>query len=147
MKLYHRVSRFKVRRHISRQFERRIKWALTLKPGDLINDCTMYNVKIKEIEIMRRQTGRGWYISDVYFTADNGGVCSLRYCGVESPLSREEIESNFIKSFNLNGLRRWYGGDEEAYNKRVNKLLSFVDIIKNGGHITDEFGALLEEHK
>jgi hypothetical protein len=103
MKLYHRVSRFEFLRSITKKDRDNILWALSLKPGDLINDCTGFNVVIRKIEpdIMYVNNGRGgWYICDIDFTTEPlGGSCSLMHCGIQSPRTPKEI-TNYIK--------RWY---------------------------------------
>ena len=93
MKLYKRVNRLAFLRHVPRSRQAHLKWALKLKPGEVINDCSGFNVIIREIEPQVHFTKRGWYIYDVDFTVEPfGGGCSLIHCGVEPALPVKEIE-------------------------------------------------------
>lgn len=149
-KLYHHVSRFLVRRRISRAREAVLKWALTLKPGDIINDCTSFNAKIIEIQPQIWQTGRGWYYYNFDFKVSPfGGYCSLFDCGVIPALSRDKIESNYVNwaEFQINNgvLKSWYGNDIASFEKELDILQKRIEIIKSGGHITNEHGMILKE--
>ena len=100
MKLYNRVNRLAFLRHVPRSRQKHLKWALGLKSGDIINDCSSFNVVIREIEPQIFFTKRGWYIYDVHFTTEPfGGGCSLIHCGVEPALSVEEIEHRLKKFY------------------------------------------------
>ena len=93
LKLYKRVNRLMFLRRVPKPAQKRIRWALGLKPGDLINDCSGFNVIIREIDAVIVGTKRGGYIYDVDFTTEPfGGGCSLMNCGVEPPLAPEKIE-------------------------------------------------------
>jgi hypothetical protein len=148
-KLYSHVSRLLVRRQIPRYTESRLKWALTLKPGDLINDCSSFNVRIKYSDPDYIKTGNGWYIYDFTFTLESGGSCSLIHCGVEAAPSRDKVESDWIKwaegYINSGYLEQWCGKSKALFNKQLAALNKRIDILKSGGHITDEDGCLLEE--
>jgi hypothetical protein len=91
MKLYRRVNRLAYLREVSRRHQRLIRWALGLKPGDLINDCSMFNVVVNKVTPKICYTRRGWFIYGVDFWTEIGG-CSLLSCGVEPPLTPEELE-------------------------------------------------------
>lgn len=149
-KLYSHVSRFLVRRRIPRYREARLKWGLTLKTGDLVNDCTAFNVRIRNIEPDYIQTGKGWYIYNFTLTTEpNGGSCSLIHCGVVPAPPRTKVESDWLQwaeEYITNGyLERWYGENKELLNKQLNILNNKISVLKSGGHITDEDGCLLEE--
>lgn len=151
MKLYRKFSRFEVRRHVPRWLEKKLRWALTLKPGDLINDCSGFNHPLVEIEPLIRVNGRGgWYIFDVDFTTEGGGGCSLRHCGVEPAKTREACEKRHLEFLNHwlapgGPGEQFHGGWEnpkhEEYQKEAIKSLFFRwEVLKAGQHISDERG-------
>ena len=152
MKLYHHVSRFVVRQHVSTKAAQAIKWAMTLNPGDLINDCSGFNVVVRDVEPEIVQARRGWYIYDVLFTTEPfGGNCSLRNCGVIPPMSREQIEKKHLSYMewyiNSGKLKFWHGKDEEAFQKSYQLMKNKIDLLKSDGHICDERGIVLEEYR
>ena len=151
-KLYSHVSRFMVRKHINRKKERKLKWALTLNPGDLINDCSGFNVRVRDIYPCYIQTSKGWYIYDVQIELEpNGNYCSLINCGVIPSLSRNQVEFNWLEwaqnYINSGSLKRWYAEDIFMFNKQLNIMINNIDRIKNGKHITDESGCLLDRFR
>lgn len=128
----------------------RIKWALSLKPGDMINDCTGFNVKIIKINPDIRYTKSGWYICNVDFDVTPfGGGCSLNHCGIVPPIPREKIESDMLEhleSYISSGtLAEWYGKDTKAFNEALSDCQKKIDTIRSGGHITNEHGMILKE--
>lgn len=99
MKLYKRYSKIAYNRRLSKRQQENLKWALSLKPGDIINDCSGFNSIIKEVIPDVRQTKRGWFIYNVDFIVEPfGGSCSLVHCGIEPALTPEQIE-NRIREF------------------------------------------------
>lgn len=150
-KLYKNISKFHVRRHVKKNLQNRLKWALTLKKGDMINDCSGYNVEIIDIEEVIVNTSKGFYIFDIEFHTKNligTGTCSLRHCGVEKPKNREEVEKyilDFNQYFISSGqLKRW-SIDEKSYQKELNRCRVLENLVKNGKHFTDKLGRLLPE--
>jgi hypothetical protein len=59
--------------------------------GDLVNDCRMANVRIKELAPQYVRRAGGYVLNDVLITDDKGSGCSLIHCGVKPGKSREEI--------------------------------------------------------
>ena len=92
MKLYKHVNRLRFLKWVPRKLHPGLRWALGLKPGDMINDCSGFNVVIARADPEVYHTNKGWYIYDVIFTNEHGGCCSLRNCGVSPPLSVADIE-------------------------------------------------------
>jgi hypothetical protein len=144
-----------------------LRWALTLKPGDLINDCSSFNVVIKKIYIEKFHipksyikewnkvpfhTRNGWYIGNIDFTNEIGGHCSLMSCGVEKPKSREVIEADCIlniKEYFKEGgqAEHWYGKDTERFKLALEKGMRKIYILESGAHICDERGVFLEKYR
>lgn len=156
MKLYKNISRFKVRRNVSRSTEKRIKWALSLKPGDLINDCSAFNVVIREINPDIHYINNGWYIYGVMFkTEPFGGSCSLNHCGVELPKPRDVLEKDYMDymSESMMGdgpgtMAYWCGGrDSKDFKITEKNYLAKLEVIKSGGHFLDERGVLMDEFR
>lgn len=156
MKTYKNVSRFYVLRRVGKYRMKRIKWAMSLKPGDLINDCSGFNVIIREIDPDVRTFHNGWFIQNVDFTVEPyGGGCSLMHCGVEPPKPRELLEKeylvdmeDYLNSSGPGSASYWYGGlDNPKYKKEIENLRNRLDTLKNGGHILDERGILLPEFR
>lgn len=149
MKLYKHYSRLAFVRLVSKRLQKRILWALSLKPGDLVNGCSGFNHRVAEVKPEIWQTGKGWYISNVDFVMQDGACCSLLHCGVSTPLSRDEIENEHLKFLNYyltnpKGAAQWYGGlDNPKYKDEIDKLIRTWEILKNGEHICDEYGVKL----
>ena len=147
MKLYKRYSRLKYRRIISRKLEVRLRWALKLVPGDIINDCSGFNKVLKEIFPIYRESKRGWAITGVDFTTEpyNGG-CSLFHCGVEPEVPRDVLENHYeSNSFSDDSIRKWYGEDTTTADKWIALKNKRINVVKSGGHFLDEHGVLLPE--
>lgn len=136
-----------------------MKWATSLKPGDLINQCFSYpfNDRVaKIISIDRMPFGRrGWIIESVTIEGTDG---RWHYCPgggcVSPPLSVLEIKRIILSSaknegelrVNLENYRKnWeardYLTDEEALHieNRVNEYRK----VKDGHEVTDAFGIKL----
>lgn len=149
MKLYHRFPRLRYLRYANKRRQEKIRWALTLKPGDLINDCSGFNVVIHEVEpdYWRSPRRRGWAITNVYFTLDPHGSCSLLHCGVEPARPRDELEAEFLANYGhptyVDQLRQWYGDHWPDFNEHTAKLSRQLETLRAGGHILDERGILL----
>lgn len=156
MKLYKRVSRFLVRRHVHKWAEKRIKWAMSLQPGDIINDCTSLNVVVRDVHGLMYPVNNGWYIYDVDIDLEPfGGSCSLMHCGVELPKTREVLEKDYMQYMKdyMSGegpgsAAYWFGGrDTEDFKKAEKGWFSKLEAIQNGGHFLDERGVLLPEFR
>lgn len=154
MKIYKHISRFKVRRHVHKYAEKRIRWAMNLQPGDLINDCTGFNVVIRNVTGLIHRVNRGWFIYDVDFDIEPfGGSCSLMHCGVEAPLPRDAIEkyhlewtAEYMKGDGPGTMSYWFGGrDTEDFKKSEKRYLSMLEAVQGGGHFLDDRGVLLPE--
>lgn len=116
---------------------------------DLINDCSGFNVEITKVNPEYVHVGKGKVLIDITFDTD-GGSCSLTHCGIESELSREEVEKQhveFLQSwFNSGDAATWYGGEDSSdYKLRLAAKNKKMDILQRGGHITDERGKRLPE--
>lgn len=96
------------KKNISRYFGRRAKqrdmtalqylaWRFNgiehLGIGDLVQDCSGLNGRIKEINPLYMETGKGLLLIDVDLTMDNGRGCSMFHCGITTPKSYEEAEA------------------------------------------------------
>jgi hypothetical protein len=148
MKLYKRMSRFLFHRELSSYKVKRIKWALSLKPGDLINDCSGFNVIVKNVIPERSgffrsskgwvHNGRnGWFIYSVNFELDPFGSCDLFSCGVEPPLTAKEITEK---------MRAWYeswGEPHGGWQYKTEEDLVW-QRLKRGECICDERGMRLK---
>lgn len=149
MKLYHRFSRFKFRRICPKRRDERIRWALRLQSGDLVNDCTGFNRVVREVEPECLRSTRGWAIYDALFTLEpHGGSCSLIHCGVEPALSREHLETEWVARYDAEAHRRWalqwYGDETSAdYKTEADLIQRRLDAVKGGGHFLDERGIRL----
>ncbi len=150
-KLYKNVSRFVVRRNISRSLEKKLKWGLGLGQGDIVNSCTMFNKAIKEISPCYIKTARGWYIHNFEIHFFDNSFCSFINCGVAPSISREKVEARWLswadKYINAGSMAIWYSGDSEGYNQELEQLNKKISILKSGGHITYDNGILMEKYK
>lgn len=112
--------------------------------GDLVNDCSGFNVEVKDIRPEYRNVGKGYVLIGIDLTNHNGGSCSIKHCGVEPPKSREAIEKEhvkFLKEYDLGeGGRKWYEGQPDKYAESIDKALKQITLIEAGEHICDERG-------
>jgi hypothetical protein len=127
---------------------------MDLQPGDLINDCSTFNVVVRDVTGLIHLVNNGWFIYDVDIDLEPfGGSCSLRHCGVELPKPRGLLEKDYLEY--ATGYMRgegpgtaayWYGGrDKEEFKKAEKRYLSMLEAVQNGGHFLDERGVLLPE--
>lgn len=149
-KLYKHVSRLLVRNMVNRRREANLKWALTLKPGDIINGCTAFNVRIIGIDPDIRRTGRGWYIMDIDFQVSPfGGYCSLNHCGVQPELPRDQVERDWLEHteqyISSGQMAYWLGNKQKDIDEEMLFLNKRIDALKPGRHITNERGMILKE--
>lgn len=152
-KLYKNISRFAARRNIPTPDWKKLKWAAKLKPGDIVNNCSGFNVKIINIEPHYIFYRNGWYVYDFVFqTTPYMGFCSLIACGVDLAKPRDLIESRhlkLIKGYIDSGrMDTWYGSakDSEEYKNELKYLSNQIEALQNKIHITNEYGMLLEEY-
>jgi hypothetical protein len=147
MRLYKKFSRFKFKRMISRSLEKRLLWALNLNPGDLVYDCSAFNVVVRDIQPLALFNGRGYAIHDIEIIHEPfGGSCSVVHCGVGKPKSRHEIEKNYLIFLrywlsNPNGAAKWYSGlDNPEFQDEINVWKQMLAKLENNEHICDERG-------
>lgn len=160
MKMYGHIGRLTALKHVSKKDYPRIRWALKLKPGELVNDCTGFNRFVieanPELNFFKHD---GWYIYDVDFEvsddkdAKEGGSCSLIHCGVQSALSREACEKHHLDFLNYwmvdskAGAAYWGGFDNPEFKDQIDCCRKKWELLKNGGHISDEQGVRLPEFR
>lgn len=118
----------------------------TLGIGDLINNCSGFNVEITEIEPEYRSVGNGFVLSGIHFWTSRGG-CSLCHCGIEAELSRENIEQEhvkFLKEYYApnGGASVWFG---DKFPEEIEKANKTIALLESGGHIADERGRRIYE--
>ena len=141
MKFYKGISRYKFNQTIDRSFKKHILWALSLQPGDLINDCTTYNREVVSVHPdfwFFKKNNNGYCIYDVIIDMTGGGSCSLRHCGVEKGLSREVIETRRVQD-----IARYL--EQLTYLSVKDRALleKELDYLRKGGHTCDERGIYL----
>jgi hypothetical protein len=70
------------------------QWLMSLKPGDVINNCTLFNHVICKIEVWwDRPAGlrRGHVLAWVELTTAGSGGCSGFHCGVLPALDQDQL--------------------------------------------------------
>lgn len=109
----------------------------------MINDCSGFNVVIRDIEPCIAFFNKGWFIYNVDFTVEPfGGGCSLTHCGVEPPVSPEEIERRIRQFYDEWGEGPYSKGgwdfktEKDKVWMRLSKGLPICD--DQGKRITDE---------
>lgn len=136
--MYKNVSRFYVRRRISKTINNKFKWALNLNVGDLVNDCSLFNHKIISVKPIYANYRNGWYMCDIDFVLEDM-ICSLVSCGIRPAKSRIECEKQYLIFLNdwLNSGRakKYYSNDKE-----IKRLEEVRKIILEGGHVCNENG-------
>ncbi len=96
MRLYKGISRLRYHRLFNKYNIALLKWAVALKPGDLISGCTTwpFNTIVKSIEIDRNQPwqGKGSFVSEVVVQTTDGyqHTCPGGGC-VSRPLTPEQV--------------------------------------------------------
>lgn len=150
-KLYYKVSKKYFKTYVDNKLEKRIRWALNLRPGEIVNDCTGFNRYVIDSIAVCHKHDRGWIIYDVDievsddFPAKNFvGSCSLKHCGVESPLSRKDIEKRHLDWLELwltskDGARRYYKGCKDRKQK-IERLTQKINLLKSGKHVCNAKG-------
>jgi hypothetical protein len=111
-----------------------------IKPGDLISDCSSFNVRVASVEPRYYTPSARWVggtlrtlrfrvLVDIDITNDKGGICSLAHCGVELPRSREDIIRDWEERI------PWYiaNGDTWDFAKRY----EFTTVLPDGQAIVD----------
>lgn len=117
--------------------------------GTIINDCSGFNGDVINITPYYWRAPGGDVLGDIDFTTTNTG-CSLIHCGIEPELPREEVEARHLQYlegwFFGEGGRMWFGDLSDPKNKDEVDLANLkLEVLKSGGHITDEHGRLLPE--
>lgn len=117
------------------------RW-LSLKVGDIIHDCDGFNWKIGKIDYFYHHFGRknkNWILCDMDVLKENGKNFCTCPTFPEAPLSREQIEKNFVDYYinredDNSSIYDWWGNYEET-----------CKFIMSGGHICNENGCLFTE--
>jgi hypothetical protein len=131
-KLYHNYNRFAFLKSVPKSQRDILQWALNLSEGDIINDCSGFNVAIRsfQLESVKNSHG-GWYIYDVQFTTEpHGGCCSLMNCGVGPAKSSQEITKYFTDWYDNMGNQPngWeYKTEKDIVWQRLNNRLPICD--------------------
>ena len=125
---YGKIRRRVAKKHLPKCFRDKF-WVASLanlKEGDMINDCSGYNVKIFKIEPIYKRVGKnGQVLVDIDITVNEwGGSCSLRSCGIIPALSREMIVQRMKKFID----RQKESGDDWNFAKRW----EFTTLDENG---------------
>lgn len=117
--------------------------------GSLINDCAGFNVPIVKMMPEYIRFSKGHILADIDFENPNGGSCSLALCGVQPKQPREIIERKtveFLENWTLGDRgATWFGKDSDDHKLAVESANKKIQLIKSGGHITDDDGQLLPE--
>lgn len=122
-----------------------------LKVGGLINDCSGFNIEIAEIlpDYWQVKGKAAFMLQDFTIVSTTGGNCSFKHCGVEMPLSQEEVERrhvNWLKSYFDGGhAERWHGGQTDKFLAEKEKADKEIQLIESGGHITDSRGVRIKK--
>lgn len=139
MKLYKRATRFQFRRRFGcgRSFAH-ITWASTLKPGDVVADCSGFNSRIASITPEKRKTRRGWYINDFQIIDTRGGHHYVNGC-VWKAESLEQIHGFWLAYTEEHMAMR----EKQGWNMTFTRAV--VHALTNGTPVFDADGVLLPE--
>lgn len=145
MKLYKNISRFRFRRMFSKggHAEARLRWGLSLKPGDVISACTGFNVRVAKTTpskvraarwwgfggIKFNGRGHGWFIDDVLVEDTAGGHHYIMSCCWE-PETVKQIEEQWAG---------WAGSSD------MTSWAKIAQMVKDGQRICDDAGVILPE--
>lgn len=81
------------------------------KPGDLLNDCSGFNIRVAKLRPEYCPIGKnGKVLVDITIENDKGGCCSLTNCGIEWGLPKEEVISRreaFLEEIRKSGKDEW----------------------------------------
>lgn len=119
---------------------------LKFKPGDIVNDCDVFNHKIIKWLPEKFKFGRwskgdrlitGWIFNVDQFEKENGTwSCGCPY-SPDPPQTREQIEKYMLA---------WRSDEKSDWNKDEWHLKIYA-ALKNNQYICDENGILLPEFK
>jgi len=117
---------------------------VSLNPGDLVNDCDMFNHKVKEI-IPERWTHKSWtgkkakgwvYMPCQLLFEDGRRSCG---CGApEAPYTPQKIADSLRECYEYNELE-FNDSFKDVFNHEIMRR------IKEGKMLTDEQGIILPE--
>lgn len=135
-----RVAKKYLKRYASDwMLDPRAKVFANLKPGDIVNTCSGFNNKIKQIIPYYFAVGKGQVLFSIDLVMEKGSVCDAQMCGVEPARSREDIEAEMLQFYKqiLKEERFFSPKDKEITEKNL-------AILESGGHIADENGMRLK---
>jgi hypothetical protein len=132
-----RIKSRTAKKHLCHDIFRDSKFLASMaeyQEGDLICDCSAFNVRIARIEPRyRRLAGEhGQILVDIDITNDRGGGCSFAHCGVEPARSREDILQHWEESV------AYYKENGDRWN--FAKRYEFTTIDKDGIATVDYAG-------
>ncbi len=130
----------RVKRRVAKKYLQRPIWRdkrflhamADVAPGDLIHDCSSFNVRSTHFKPRYRRVGRGYVLVDIDITNTLGGGCSFVHCGVEPAWPRSHIIRYWETRLPL-----WRAnGDEWDFAKRY----EFTSVDEEGKAIFDRSG-------
>jgi hypothetical protein len=134
--------RGRIKQRVAKKYLKDWRWPdrafLTLmanvKVGDLIRDCSAFNVRVAEIEPRYCLVGKrgGNVLEDIDITNDKGGSCSFMRCGVAPAWTREDILRDWAEKVKYYEAR----GDEWDFAKRY----EFTTVLEDGQAVVDSVG-------
>lgn len=122
----------------------RLRWTLSLKPGDYVAMCRGYNVRVQEVTYFwanegayrRRRPNKTWYLEDVRIEDVYGNLHYANSCcwPAETP---EQVTEYF----------RYWVHDATASTWHTEVDVRIRAALEAGSPIVDSFGELLDEFK
>lgn len=149
MKLYRYMSRFEYRRHFPKSSRRykKLLWAVSLKPGDVISACTGFNVRIAEVRY-EWMTRASWYGKGQFRGRNGEWICDVQvtdtaglWHNTDTCCSRAETVEQ-IEEF-------WKSGSEEAILEQerlgwnMSNTRKLRALLREGKPICDKDGVIL----
>lgn len=74
--------------------------------GSLVQGCSSFNERIKEVQAEYCRVGKGKFLADVQVYSENNG-CNAKYCGVDNPYTYEEVLKHVEETRNHPEAKMW----------------------------------------
>lgn len=114
-----------------------LAWALSLRPGDVVNTCDLFNHVVQSLTVHWRRHGRrGRVVLDVEVQTDRI-CCSALHCGLTPALTERELRRQ-LKEY-LPAL------PEEDDHRATRRQRQLISLMEQGTSMLDDRGLLRPE--
>jgi hypothetical protein len=122
--LYHNMKRRTAKKYIrhfwrhaftnEKDYHRWFKDMADRGAGQLINGCSGFNERIKEIQSTYYKIGKGDILYEIQIYSESGACCDARHCGVDVPITYEQALKTLDEIRKRSDAAEW--GWDQRYN-------------------------------